>query len=63
MDSLLTLLGERKKIRIMLLAGGDLIASFGHPGVWATEDVSVIQDLKKLLTKTSYITSWVVMDV
>lgn len=30
----------------MLLAGGDLIASFGHPGVWATEDVSVVKDLK-----------------
>lgn len=33
-------IGEKRKIRIMLLAGGDLIASFGHPGVWAPEDVS-----------------------
>jgi hypothetical protein len=32
--------GEKRKIRIMLLAGGDLIASFGHPGVWTSEDVS-----------------------
>ena len=32
-------LGERRKIKIMLLAGGDLIASFGHPGVWSPEDV------------------------
>lgn len=31
--------GERRDIKIMLLAGGDLIASFGHPGVWAPEDV------------------------
>ncbi|ORE19422.1 Nucleotidylyl transferase [Rhizopus microsporus] len=31
--------GKRKEIRIMLLAGGDLIASFGHPGVWATNDL------------------------
>ncbi|KAI9267224.1 hypothetical protein EDC94DRAFT_602666 [Helicostylum pulchrum] len=31
--------GERRKIRIMLLAGGDLIASFGHPGVWAPNDL------------------------
>ncbi|KAI9301814.1 hypothetical protein BJ944DRAFT_270920 [Cunninghamella echinulata] len=31
--------GEYKKIRIMLLAGGDLIASFGHPGVWSSEDL------------------------
>ncbi|RUS31261.1 hypothetical protein BC938DRAFT_478169 [Jimgerdemannia flammicorona] len=30
---------ERKKIKIMLLAGGDLIASFGHPGVWTHEDL------------------------
>lgn len=36
-------LGERRKIRIMLLAGGDLIASFGHPGVWAPDDVSMCE--------------------
>jgi nicotinic acid mononucleotide adenylyltransferase len=29
-----------KKIKIMLLAGGDLIASFGHPTVWTSQDVS-----------------------
>ncbi|KAG1433642.1 hypothetical protein G6F57_022005 [Rhizopus arrhizus] len=34
--------GKRKEIRIMLLAGGDLIASFGHPGVWATNDVDMV---------------------
>ena len=33
-------IGEMKKIKIMLLAGGDLIASFGHPGVWSPADVS-----------------------
>ncbi|KAI8082673.1 uncharacterized protein B0P05DRAFT_537991 [Gilbertella persicaria] len=26
-------------IKIMLLAGGDLMASFGHPGVWSSEDL------------------------
>ncbi|KAI7903828.1 uncharacterized protein BX663DRAFT_505368 [Cokeromyces recurvatus] len=31
--------GESKRIKIMLLAGGDLIASFGHPGVWTTDDL------------------------
>ncbi|ORX49856.1 Nucleotidylyl transferase [Hesseltinella vesiculosa] len=31
--------GSRKHIRIMLLAGGDLIASFGHPGVWTSADL------------------------
>jgi L-asparaginase II len=36
------LAGEKRKIRIMLLAGGDLIASFGHPGVWAPDDVCIV---------------------
>ncbi|OBZ87730.1 Nicotinamide/nicotinic acid mononucleotide adenylyltransferase 2 [Choanephora cucurbitarum] len=36
---ILTSTGEKRKIRIMLLAGGDLIASFGHPGVWAPDDL------------------------
>ncbi|KAI7871765.1 hypothetical protein BDF14DRAFT_1718214 [Spinellus fusiger] len=38
---IMTSTGEKRKIRIMLLAGGDLIASFGHPGVWAPNDVSL----------------------
>lgn len=38
-EGIKTISGKRKKIRIMLLAGGDLIASFGHPGVWSTEDL------------------------
>lgn len=37
---LIKLLGQVKQIKIMLLAGGDLMASFGHPGVWTPEDVS-----------------------
>ncbi|GAB5591956.1 Nicotinamide/nicotinic acid mononucleotide adenylyltransferase 1 [Umbelopsis nana] len=37
--------GERRDVKIMLLAGGDLIASFGHPGVWAPEDLSHILGL------------------
>ncbi|CDS03561.1 hypothetical protein LRAMOSA00963 [Lichtheimia ramosa] len=36
---IITSTGERKNIKIMLLAGGDLIASFGHPGVWSPEDL------------------------
>ncbi|KAI8074608.1 hypothetical protein BC940DRAFT_329154 [Gongronella butleri] len=36
---ILTSDGSRKPIRIMLLAGGDLIASFGHPSVWTSEDL------------------------
>lgn len=30
----------RRKYKIMLLAGGDLIESFGEPGVWSEPDVS-----------------------
>jgi len=33
--------GSKRKIRIMLLAGGDLIQSMGEPGVWADVDVSL----------------------
>lgn len=31
--------GSRRRIRVMLLAGGDLIQSMGEPGVWADADV------------------------
>ena len=31
--------GSRKTVKIMLLAGGDLIQSMGEPGVWATADL------------------------
>jgi len=31
--------GQRKRIKIMLLAGGDLMESFGTPGVWSDEDL------------------------
>lgn len=34
--------GSRSKIKIVLLAGGDLIESFGAPGVWAPQDLHVI---------------------
>jgi len=33
--------GQVRKIKIMLLAGGDLIESFGEPGIWAEPDVSL----------------------
>lgn len=32
--------GGRRKYKVMLLAGGDLIESFGEPGVWSAPDVS-----------------------
>lgn len=31
--------GERKGVKIMLLAGGDLIESMGEPDVWADQDI------------------------
>lgn len=34
--------GSRRKCQIMLLAGGDLIESFGEPGVWSPNDVSQV---------------------
>lgn len=35
-------LASYPKIRIMLLAGGDLIESFGTPNLWSSEDVSIL---------------------
>ena len=32
--------GKKRRYKIMLLAGGDLIESFGEPGIWSEPDVS-----------------------
>ena len=37
--------GEKRKVKIMLLAGGDLITSMGEPGVWADNDLQHILGL------------------
>ncbi|KAH8083078.1 nicotinate-nucleotide adenylyltransferase [Filobasidium floriforme] len=34
--------GTRRKYKVMLLAGGDLIESFGEPGVWSEPDLHII---------------------
>jgi len=34
--------GTKRRIKIVLLAGGDLIESFGEPGVWAEPDLHII---------------------
>ncbi|WRT69137.1 nicotinate (nicotinamide) nucleotide adenylyltransferase [Kwoniella shivajii] len=34
--------GKKRRYKIMLLAGGDLIESFGEPGVWSEPDLHVI---------------------
>lgn len=31
--------GKRRGVKIMLLAGGDLIESMGEPDVWADQDL------------------------
>jgi nicotinamide mononucleotide adenylyltransferase len=35
-----TVEGERKNVRVMLLAGSDLISTMSEPGVWSYSDVS-----------------------
>lgn len=45
--------GKRRKFQIMLLAGGDLIESFGEPGVWSEPDVSRGYQIEKGLTTTA----------
>jgi nicotinic acid mononucleotide adenylyltransferase len=55
--------GSRRRVKTMLLAGGDLIQSMGEPGVWATQDVSsrvVFQYLSKvsMLTFTPSFTTF-----
>jgi nicotinamide mononucleotide adenylyltransferase len=46
--------GSKRKIRIMLLAGGDLIQSMGEPGVWADVDVSFFPSTSFLVLTTFF---------
>ncbi len=34
--------GEHRNVRVMLLAGSDLIATMSEPGVWSHEDVRIL---------------------
>jgi nicotinamide mononucleotide adenylyltransferase len=34
--------GEQRNVRVMLLAGSDLIGTMSEPGVWSYADVSVL---------------------
>jgi nicotinamide mononucleotide adenylyltransferase len=34
--------GEQRNVRVMLLAGSDLISTMSEPGVWSYADVSVL---------------------
>lgn len=33
--------GEKRDVRVMLLAGSDLISTMSEPGVWSHQDVSI----------------------
>ena len=33
--------GEKRRVRVMLLAGSDLISTMSEPGVWSEEDVRI----------------------
>jgi hypothetical protein len=62
--------GGRRKYKIMLLAGGDLIESFGEPGVWSEPDVCENKGTKagkQLIcpsaSERSSMSSWVVLVV
>jgi nicotinamide mononucleotide adenylyltransferase len=52
--------GKRRRYKIMLLAGGDLIESFGEPGVWSEPDVSGSQScaVGYVLMRLSCTSSW-----
>lgn len=36
--------GEKRDVRVMLLAGSDLISTMSEPGVWSHQDVSRSSD-------------------
>jgi len=38
---MILLQGVKRRVKIMLLSGADLIESFSVPGLWADDDVSV----------------------
>jgi nicotinamide mononucleotide adenylyltransferase len=53
--------GERRHMRIVLLAGSDLISTMSEPGVWSENDVGhcPCSQLSVFLTHTSsWTTSW-----
>lgn len=50
--------GKRRKYKIMLLAGGDLIESFGEPGVWSEPDVSGVLQFRYAGLTGSCTSSW-----
>ena len=49
--------GEQRRVRMMLLAGSDLISTMSEPGVWSEEDVRLLRPpycLTSLLIQLSF---------
>ena len=52
---------ERRHIRVVLLAGSDLISTMSEPGVWSEKDVSDIPPpVGDLRSPSSYLHAWLV---
>lgn len=49
----ISITGEQRHVRIMLLAGSDLISTMSEPGVWSEADVSLILAKMLYVTLTS----------
>lgn len=44
--------GEQRNVRVMLLAGSDLIATMSQPGVWSEADVRTIPRCASVYTRS-----------
>ena len=45
--------GRQRKVRVMLLAGSDLIATMSQPGVWSETDVRTLRSICAPLSTVS----------
>ena len=45
--------GEQRRVRVMLLAGSDLIATMSQPGVWSEMDVRTFRSICAPLSAVS----------
>ena len=41
--------GEKRRVRVMLLAGSDLISTMSEPGVWSEDDVRIAASIRCLI--------------
>jgi nicotinic acid mononucleotide adenylyltransferase len=52
--------GERREVRVMLLAGSDLIATMSEPGVWSQQDVRTLTPFTHSITLIFYYYSLII---